>query len=179
MELFIFSPSVIQEGNRLTIQAWRRILQLGGRSPVDVVYCLTGLCPWEVESRIRRVGLLLKLMNSPVHSWQHVALVIQFQMQTEWFRQAFSDLQLVLPHVRLCIGEHSQGPFLYSTGWWNEVDAWMCAQAHDLPKDMLGRRFRPYAAKSKDDLYEKSVSLHVRTLCGALRSRLRRDHDSN
>eukprot|EP00973_Karenia_brevis_P010366 1406155-Karenia_brevis.AAC.1 len=84
--------------------AWRRLLQVGGRAPNHVVHTLLGIQTWEVEARIRQGVFLAKLVNAPIDSWQHVALLWHVCHGSTWYSCALSHLTHTIPTLRLQIG---------------------------------------------------------------------------
>eukprot|EP00973_Karenia_brevis_P056399 7844800-Karenia_brevis.AAC.1 len=64
---------------------WRRLLKLGGRAPNDAILILQGLSHTEVDLRTRRLNFFIRLINAPALSWQHQALIVQKNLQTEWY----------------------------------------------------------------------------------------------
>ena len=69
VELFTLGVADDVQFRTLQISLWRCILKIGGRSPQDVTTELMGVRCLTIECRVRRVGLLLKLLNSPADSW--------------------------------------------------------------------------------------------------------------
>jgi hypothetical protein len=82
VELFTWTDADQSRFATLQRKFWRRLLKLGGRAPNDVTEVLMGVRCCTIEWRIRRVALLLRLLNAPPDSWQHVALVFLFSNQT-------------------------------------------------------------------------------------------------
>jgi len=160
--------------------AWRRMLQVGGRAPVDALAPLCRLDSCTIEWRVRRVAHLLRLVNSPPDSWQHVSLLSQFYDATPWLEETLCDLRLVLPTVRIWVETSMDGlPFLVSNGWWGDEGFWCGAQAAALPCDMLGRRCRTPMRFGVIPREVEGIKGHVRNISRALRAFLRREHDSN
>eukprot|EP00973_Karenia_brevis_P072851 10117097-Karenia_brevis.AAC.1 len=60
-----------------------------------------GLLTWDNEARIRRAVFLAKFINAPSNSWQHGALVWHVSNRSPWYEAASSDLQLIMPTIRL------------------------------------------------------------------------------
>ena len=120
---------------RLQLGLWRRLLKLGGRAPRDVTIELMGNECCTIEWRVRRVGPLLRLLNSPPDSWQHVALMSFILTASSWYLAALSDLRLVLPDVDLKVEEAY--PMVYSTESWHNGRG-QCAQPLNLQRNELG-----------------------------------------
>ena len=74
MELFAWSASEAAEFDKEQWKACMKLLRIPGRAPRDCIATLLDLAPCEVEWKVRRLGLFARLLNSPSHSWQHVAL---------------------------------------------------------------------------------------------------------
>ena len=130
------------------------------------------------EWRVRRVAHLLRLLNSPCDSWQHVALVVLMVFRSPWFDAVCADLARILPGVRLKVVEGPAGLFVSSNGWWIEEGVWHGAQPWQLPLDSLGRRYCPSTAVDKHRYFDWYVRRHVRELTQQLRKQLRHEHES-
>eukprot|EP00973_Karenia_brevis_P050627 7029247-Karenia_brevis.AAC.1 len=177
-EAYLQHAADSQQIMHLEIFAWRRLFQVGGRTPIDAILCLRGLVPLHIEMRVRRVGFLLRLMNSAVVSWQHAALIIHVCLGTPWFLQAMADLRIIMPSLRIQICESHDGPFVSSSGFWSDEGVWVSAVASTLPLDELGRRRRRTAARSKDDIQEKAIQKHIKFNTARLRSALVKEFQS-
>ena len=94
----------------------------------------------EVEWRVARLSLLIRLINSPIGSWQQLALATMMQLNTPWYRDVLADLRLVLPTESLTTHEGWCGVFVAPRGHWSDEGKWMGAQAIQLPRDFAGRR---------------------------------------
>ena len=151
-------------------QCWRRMLKIGGRAPNDVIYVFTNTGSILDSVRVNRVSLLLRLINSPVNSWQHAALVVQIELNTSWFKTAYDDLRLIFPALVLKVSAHTVGPCVVSSAWWSEEGAWISAQAPQLPVDiMTGLRGRIATPTSRTDYIERHVRRHIHFTCASLR----------
>ena len=133
MDLFCFSETYLQSFRTRECKWWRRLLQVGGRSPNNAVQVLFGNAGCDIFWRTSRASLVLKLLNSPAGSWQHLAAIAHNHLQTPWFAAALVDLRLVLPSVRLAPTTVASDPFLSSSGSWSEEGEWMCFHAYRLP----------------------------------------------
>ena len=73
----VFSQSVvdIQAYETKERKWWRRLLQVGARSPNAAVSVLMGLPSSAIGWRVQRAALFLKLANSLVGSWRHTAFI--------------------------------------------------------------------------------------------------------
>lgn len=76
VELFVWSEPQGKRFRTLQVGLWRRLLNMGGRSPRDAAESSMGCSSCcTIEWRVRRVGLLLRLLNARMDSWHHVALL--------------------------------------------------------------------------------------------------------
>ena len=73
-------------------QAWRRLVGVGGRAPADAVHTILAIDCFTLTSRVRRVALFLRLLNSPEGSMQQIALITLESTQAPWFCAALHDL---------------------------------------------------------------------------------------
>ena len=140
---------------------------------MDALYPLLGIDCVTISWRVQRVALLLRLINSPAGSLKQVALQSLRQLESPWFQAALADLRLVLPDVVLSIGLGPSGPFLYSTGQWNDAGEWCSAQPYGLWRNMNDRLYETtdrYESKS----VPRSVQWHIRRITDNLRLQLRR-----
>ena len=55
---------------------WRRLLQVGGRSPNATVTIAFGLPSNVITWRVRRAALFMKLASAPVGFWRHLAFMV-------------------------------------------------------------------------------------------------------
>eukprot|EP00973_Karenia_brevis_P020176 2768256-Karenia_brevis.AAC.1 len=99
--LCLFECSVDELQPLLTAEkrAWRQLLGLGGRSPVNCLNFCWGMTSCALETRVQRAGLFIRLLNSPTTSWEHTALLVQRFLNTVWYRAVLMDLNLVYPGV--------------------------------------------------------------------------------
>lgn len=116
VELFDWQGQDIKRFESLQVGQWRRLLHMGGRSPHDAVATFMGCArSCTVEWRVRRVGLLLRLLSAPPESWQHVALLYFVSSDHEWLTAAVADLQIVLPGVQLYASVDTPRPCVRSS----------------------------------------------------------------
>eukprot|EP00973_Karenia_brevis_P026665 3678656-Karenia_brevis.AAC.1 len=141
MELFAFTDADVLQFASPIRAAWRKLLRISGRAPCEVTAVLTDITSCGIEWRVRRLAHLLRLLNAPPDSWQHVALLALKLMRSPWFIAAEADLHVLLPEIQLGIAVSSFGDFVYSTGFWCD-DVWRSAQPFALRQDSLGRRHR-------------------------------------
>jgi len=180
LELFTWSDAELGLFQTHQTWAWRRLLQVGGRAPVDNLSPFLRLDGYIVEFRARRVAHLLRLINSPADSWQHVALLSMFWAGSAWLTDAFADLRTVLPTATIWVATGSDGlPFLVSNGHWSDEGAWRSAQAFSLPRDMLGRRHRTPIREGIAQDEVQDVRMHVRTLTREFKAALRAQHEAD
>eukprot|EP00973_Karenia_brevis_P046288 6418083-Karenia_brevis.AAC.1 len=140
MELFAWSGKEAKGAQIVHSSTLKRLIFISQKAPTEALHCLTGIGTCDVEWRVRRLSLLLRLLNSPPDSWQHIALVSMKLDASPWFEAAECDLYFVVPGIRLEVGSASFGPFLFSNGWWSDDGLWHCAQPFTLPVDYFGRR---------------------------------------
>ena len=72
VELFAWSDADCKSICAAQQSGLRRLLNLGGRSPGEIAPHLAGIHSCIIEWRVRRVALLLRLLNSPPDSLQHL-----------------------------------------------------------------------------------------------------------
>eukprot|EP00973_Karenia_brevis_P072486 10070349-Karenia_brevis.AAC.1 len=150
--------------------AWRQILNVGGRSPLECLHFCWGLNPCEIETRVQRAGLFMRLLNSPIGSWEHSALLLQKSLSTPWFTATLEDIRLVYPGVHIHIGEGWTSTFLFSTCYWSDEGDWCSLQPYGFPLDFLGRRHR----QKYDEATSRSLHQHIQHVSTRLRQVLRR-----
>ena len=129
---------------------------------------LDGLPSSTILWRVRRAGLFLKLANAPAGSWRHLTFIAHHHLNSAWFSAAQSDLNVVLPGVRLIPTFVTTEPYLSSSGKWSEVGEWVSYHAYILPTNMSGCR---YGVSSK---HQKSVRAHVKYVTSQLQTHLTR-----
>ena len=139
IEAFAWEETDSAQLTKIQLQAWRRMLGVGGRAPLDAVQSSLGLDCITLTWRVRRVGLLLRLLNSPAGSLQQIAVITLRDLQSPWFVAALRDLLLVAPNISLSIMNSTAGPFLRSTGAWSEGGDWLCAQARGAYVEFAGQ----------------------------------------
>eukprot|EP00973_Karenia_brevis_P009721 1311658-Karenia_brevis.AAC.1 len=162
----------------LEMRLWRRLLRLGGRAPGDAILVCRHLPSIDLELRARRLAFFLRLIHSPMQSWQHMAFIVQKNMQTDWYKQCLRDLRQVLPQVRLEVGMHTHGLFVFDHGFFDESDFWKSSQPYSFPLDQLGRRHRIRAPRSADDPLELAMRKHVKNILSMFRRLLSRQFEA-
>lgn len=95
-----------------------------------------GLDPIALQISSRRVSVLVKLANSPISSWHHVALLYHHLSESQWLSAALADVPIVLPFARLLAGVSQSGIFLHSPGEWSDGH-WHCILPWSLQSDLL------------------------------------------
>eukprot|EP00973_Karenia_brevis_P076790 10665572-Karenia_brevis.AAC.1 len=73
-----------------------------------------------MEARVRRAGFLVKLVNAPVGSLQHAALIFHTCQHSPWLTSALEDLCLIMPCARLTVEQSIHGPFVFAPSYWND-----------------------------------------------------------
>ena len=181
MELFVWTDSENKEMRKSYQSGLRRLLSLGGRAPADATTVLSGLECCILDWRVRRVALLLRLLNSAPGSLQHVALATLLLLKSEWVSVALQDMQLVLTNVHLRIGTSPYGPFVSSTCCWGDAGERLSAQPRELPFNdfgVLGRRCRtPLKHRHKED-ERRAMRTHIRRNTKQLRMCFHREANS-
>jgi len=175
MELFAYPTSVLERFRACERKWWRKLLQVGGRSPNAAVQVLTGFSHCEAAWRSCRAALLLKLLNAPADSWHHLSVVAHHHLQTPWFLAAYADIAKVLPGVRLMPTMCGPFPFLSSSATWSDEGEWLSLHAYALPRNLQGLRIRPHNGGTCQG---KAVKSHIKRLVSLLRSRLLQEHGS-
>jgi hypothetical protein len=99
-------------------QAWRRMLQVGGRAPIDIVSSLLLIDCVSITWRVQRMALCLRLFNSPAGTLQQIAFVVLRGLPSPWYEAAFQDLQVLLPDLILDVGSVAAGPLVCCSDWW-------------------------------------------------------------
>ena len=140
----------------------RRLLKIGGRSPADMLYIFLNTCSVCDYFRSRRISLLIRLLNAPVNSWQHVALLAHLGLGSPWLSSVWSDIKAVYPWMYLRIGQHSAGPCVISNGFWSDEGTWLSVQTYEFPVDLNGIRCRTEAPMDKNDPLENVARRHSR-----------------
>ena len=174
MELFVWPEPFVQRFRAQERKFWRKLLQVGGRSPNATVQILMGETHCDTTWRTARAALLLKLLNAPAGSWQHLAAIAHHHLLTPWFRAALEDLHVVFPNVRLVTTFVGAEPFLSSSGSWTDEGDWASFHARRLPVNTGGQRFRPQDSWTDPDL-RKITKAHIKRIVSMLRVRLNRD----
>ena len=120
MELFSHPDAALSAFQRKERKWRRRMLLVGGRSPNAAVQILMGLPSSSVMWKVRRAGLFLKLANAAVGSLRHLSFIAHHHLNSPWFLAAQSDLNLVVPDVRLIRHLLTQNSLLL----WEMVGGW-------------------------------------------------------
>ena len=169
LELFDVEQNEIDEFAKAEVQAWRLLLHSGKRAPGDVI---SSFMPdhFEASYRARRVSFLIRLVNSPAPTWQHLALVYHLCNNSPWLQSAIQDLRSALPGLRLHIGDCPSGPFVYCYGRWSDDRVWLSVQAYRLPRDLLGRRVRLEPARTRNDFLEVAIRNHARRITSLVKN---------
>lgn len=81
--------------------AWRKLLRVGSRAPIDAAASLLGIDTLVIALRARRAAHFLRLYNAPHDSLQYAALLEHFNLQTSWLTAALDDVRLAFPGVRV------------------------------------------------------------------------------
>lgn len=181
MELFDWSDEDFKIMHSQQIAGLRRLLNVGGRAPLDSVTVLSSIACCSQDWRVRRVALLLRLLNSPPDSLQHLALATFMMLKSPWLVAALEDMQLVLPGISLRIGTSPYGPIVSSTSRWSDADEWLCAQPWGLPYNdfgIYGRRFRTPTKYHQGRSERAFVRNHIRRITSQLRLTLHRQSNS-
>ena len=142
MEQFHWTDTDIAQVIKTETRVWRRLLGVGGRAPVDAVAVLLRIDSCILSWRSRRVAHFIRLLNSPADSLHYAALLVFYQLRTQWFLDVMADINLLYPTLRVQLTSSSVGPILQSNGWWADGDIWACLHPYQMPRDMLGFRLR-------------------------------------
>ena len=177
MELFAWSESDCANIRKVQLQGLRKVSFLGGRAPGDITRALAGVQCCTLEWRVRRVGLLLRLVNSPPDSLQHLALAAFRILGSPWLNAAVHDMQIVLPGIDLRLSTSPYGPIITSTYRWSDSGEWMSAQIRCLPRGEVGAVGRPTCLKDSPKQSE-AIRRHIRGVTRKLRNTLHRQADS-
>eukprot|EP00973_Karenia_brevis_P041660 5764873-Karenia_brevis.AAC.1 len=94
MDVVVLSPDEERQFQKCEISCWRKLLGVGGRSPVDIINVLMHTTDTTTEARVKRAALFLRMLHSPINSWQQAALVTHHNLQTPWLKQVVDDLRL-------------------------------------------------------------------------------------
>ena len=100
------------------------VLHVGGRAPSYCVSNIMALDSCTLEWRVRRLGLFLRLVNAPVGSWSHLALIAHHHLNTDWFRDANADLKLIIPGHFFIPSMIDSQPHLSCSGRWSDDGEW-------------------------------------------------------
>jgi len=173
MDVFAYPACYVDAFRARERKWWRKLLQVGGRSPNAAVQALFGDTGCDVTWRGSRASLLLKLLNSPTGSWQQLAAIAHHHLRTPWFVAALADLHLVLPGVALLPTVAGGYAYLSSSGAWSDESSWLSFHAFRLPVNLNGCRYRP-SRSSGDAFLSKCVRAHVKHVVHSLRVALLR-----
>jgi hypothetical protein len=174
MELFAFPRPTVESFRAQERKFWRILLRVGGRAPNAAIQVLMGDVHCDIAWRTARAALLLKLLNAPAGSWQHLAAIAHHHLQTPWFVAAWKDLLLVFPTVRLVPTLANADPFLSSSGSWSDEGEWLSFHAFGLPVNVGGLRVRPKASWTEPRL-AKATKFHIKRIVQVLRVKLIRE----
>ena len=154
-------------------RVWKSVLRVSAKSPGDAVRVLINRDSVQTRWRKQRLGLFLRLINAPIESWEHSAVVAHHFMQTPWYSECVDDLKLVLPGVSLFVGTGPKGPFLKSSGGWTSDGSWNSALAFGFRTNTWGWRC------DADIDMRRKIKTHIRGLCQQMQKILRREeqHD--
>ena len=90
-------------------------LEFRGRAQADAAHVLPGLDRVTLTWRMRREGLLTRLLNLLAGSAQQITLIIVQSLRTSWLRAAHEHLRLVstglFPSIMITVA----GPFVHSS----------------------------------------------------------------
>jgi hypothetical protein len=181
MELFVWSDAESKEMRKVYLSGLRQLLSLGGRAPIDCTTVLAGSQCCTITWRIRRVALLLRLLNSPPDSLQHLALATLVLLKSEWVSATMHDLQLVLPGINLRIGGSPYGPIVSSSSRWSDAGEWLSAQPWTLPFNdfgIYGHRCRTPLKYRQRGSERKAVRFHIRRITQQLQIHIRRESNT-
>jgi hypothetical protein len=168
IELFVWPDAEIMRFKTLQAALWKRLLKLGGRAPRDAVDSLMGsACCCTIEWRVRRASLLLRLLNAPVDTWQHIALLYFASTKHEWYVAAFTDLQTAIPGVSILCNFDTPSPYVCSTRLWRD-GKWVSAQP-----------FGPRTSSSASPYQDQNVRLFIKVTTQKLRTTLIREAESS
>ena len=121
MELFVWTDDDCKDTCSSHWSGLRRLTHLGGRAPINTTSLLAGIPSCTIEWRVRRVALVLRLLNSPPDSLRHLALATFVLLRSPWFSAAVVDMQTGLPGVQLRIITSPYGPLVTSNSWWSDA----------------------------------------------------------
>eukprot|EP00973_Karenia_brevis_P018332 2515408-Karenia_brevis.AAC.1 len=92
LELVEMGTSTLQDLHKEEYQSWRGLLRMGGRCPVLAVQSYVRCTPLEIQVRSRRLAFFIHLVNAPIYSWQHAALLYHHTRNTSWYQAVVADL---------------------------------------------------------------------------------------
>ena len=99
MEQFHWSEADVAHIIKTEVRAWRRLLRVGGRAPVDAVSVMLRIASCLIQWRSRRLAHFVRLLNSPPDSLQYAALLTFYHLRTQWFLEVIADARLVYPDI--------------------------------------------------------------------------------
>ena len=129
-----------------------------------------------IEWRVRRLEHLLRLLCSPVASWEHLALIQLKHLQHSWFVAVMADLQQILPGVCVLHGDCSHGPFLFSSGRFTDEGFWHSAQPYSMSRDFLCRR---RCLQAPAGIEARRIKSHIQQTTRSFRKLLHDTESSN
>lgn len=174
MELFSWNEAAAAPLIKLQKSAWRRMLGLGGHSPIEAAVACTSLDDITTLWRTRRVAHFLHLMNSPPDSYEHVARLTFRELGTPWYNEALEDLRLCIPNVRILAGMGSMVRSCILQG-----DGRTKGNGCQLSPTGFPRRRARTPLRSGTVLGETfALRRHIVDVVLVLKTRLRRDHQA-
>ena len=123
-------------------QAWRTFLNVGGRSPLDALQPFLSLDCVTTQWRVSRLGLFLRLANSPAGSLQQLALIQLRALDDRWFKDVVADLRIITPRIHISTRSGRPGPFLAIGGLRSDAGEWLGAQRYQTFIDITGETLR-------------------------------------
>jgi hypothetical protein len=137
-EVFAWRTDDAKPFTQYHANAWRSLLQVGGRAPSDALEPFLGTDSITSIWRASRLALFLRLINSPAGSLQQLALITLLGLNDTWLTDALEDLRLVCPCLSSSIRYGTDGPFLVLGGYWNDGGEWIGAQPFCTSIDHYG-----------------------------------------
>ena len=147
------------------------MLQVGGRAPEDALKPFFGVDAIETTWRVQRLALFLRLANSPAGSLQQIALITLRSLDDEWFLDVVADMCLVVPGINFEVLQSSEGPYLRSSGLWNDAGEWLSAQP-------WGFMFSPDGRGLQSGFGSRIVKRHIRRCTEIFKASVRRQSNS-
>ena len=173
VEVYTCSSDATAKLAKFEMRVWKAILRISANAPCDAVHALINRDCVQTRWRKQRLGLFLRLLNAPIESWEHRAVVAHHFMQTPWYSECLEDLRVVWPGVSLLVSTGPTGPFLKSTGGWTSEGSWNSALAYGFKLNTWGWRI------AADPGMRKRVKSHIHEACQQLQNSLRRSEQHN